>query len=207
MGQLWLIDTAGKVTDISAEIPSGFVLNEANGRYFVFVNPKGQIKYLDPIEVGKTQTSQGGQLSPEQRQRIERIFERWKNEILSKRDDWIAQARAAYDPLAALMPEEYRDSFRAFLQGKFGELYQTQEQEIRRRFEAAMEHGGEIDLSAELPFDRFQKRMQRLLERLIPYVASLESRSYLSQETDVRAKASYYTDVFHGVLISPEIRT
>ena len=59
---------------------------------------------------------------------------RWNEQVIVHRDALIAQAKAGYDPLIALIPAEYRQNMEEMIKNKLRELYEEEEQEVVKWF-------------------------------------------------------------------------
>ncbi len=204
-GIRFLIDNRGNFKYIEDEIPEGFIPTEANGDYFVFVNPDTrQIKYLDPHvafekipEQEETPVSFEEQIARQKaKEEAEKTIKHWQDSVLSKRDAFIAQARLSYQPLLELAPAEHKIEIEKEISKQIIRLYEEQDKIIRKRFAEAQDKSGDIDL-AELPFEHFEKTMQRIGPVLKEYIGSLNNR--ISQEPfDAQRDilASLFTNLF-----------
>ena len=155
---LVIIDGHGKQTSL----PENYALSDVIiGRYLVLYNSiTNATEYLDlegdskniPF-VQQVEPAAGPGRAEEQ----QKALELWKKEVLMRRDTWIKEAQAAYQPLLVLIPADFRTQIEERLSGLIRQLYKSQENEIDSRFVKAA--AGEGFGAANLPFEVFSKRL------------------------------------------------
>lgn len=190
-----LIAADGTVTDLTNRIPTGFVPTDVNGDYFVFTNPQtGEVKYLDPRAISAQPKAQEPSVeTAESAEQKARALELWNAGVFAKRDAFIAQARAAYQPFLALIPEAFRGEIERLIQPAIEPLYRRQEQELQARFQHAVASDQPVDLTSPLPFDEFQRRMDLMRAELEQFLAY---GSEVIDQEEVQTRRTMYRHLF-----------
>ncbi|MDO8535618.1 MAG: SpoIIE family protein phosphatase [Candidatus Omnitrophota bacterium] len=185
-----LIGADGNETDMSKEFDEGFLeAIDVDGRYFVlsdFNNPS-RLKYLDPA-----QAHIQGSVAEEDTRDAE-ILALWKEKVLTKRDEFISQARRAYQPFLEMVPEEFKGELEMEIMDGIADLYKEQEKEVAQKFASAVA-GGEQDLGSKtLPFGIFSERMSHIMPELKKY---LESRLPLLEQEPPGVQKRFLLSIF-----------
>ena len=144
-------------------------LLEANGEYFVLEDPAtGGIFYLDPRMAMQEAAAQKPQQSEADRQRAELAIKLWQETMWPHRAGLIAQARSAYRPILALIPEEFRNEIEKNVGYRIKILYSLTEGEILNLFQAYLEKARspeskkEPDVEGGLHVHRFAQKLNRM---------------------------------------------
>ncbi|MFH0838959.1 MAG: ATP-binding protein [Candidatus Omnitrophota bacterium] len=192
-----LINSEGEVFPIDERLISPiFMTSEINGDCFVFIDPDTRNSvFLDPWAAFSGAAPQPK--ASEDEEKLRRALELWENEILPKRDMFIAQAQDAYQPFVALIEEYFSDNrLTETLRLHIKQLYETQEREIRNRFKRALDDQP-LDLTS-LPFDTFAARIPALTPQLREHLESVKAQ--IAQE-DAESKRIYYTSLFSNIFL------
>ncbi|MDD5108482.1 MAG: M48 family metalloprotease [Candidatus Omnitrophica bacterium] len=198
-GRILLVNNFGEIKGVTKQVPQNFICADVNGEYFVFVNPQTQeIRYLDPrkVFVQAPQPAQVQAQAEEAQINAQEVMAKWRDNVFSQRDAFIARAQAAYQPFLDLIPEEFKHRSDFSLGEMIKELYLDQEDEINRRFRQALENNQPLNLE-ELPFDIFSRRMQQFL-RVLPGFLQ-ERKTQLSQER-IEDQYDFYFDLFFSLI-------
>ncbi|MEA3368737.1 MAG: hypothetical protein U9Q24_00035 [Candidatus Ratteibacteria bacterium] len=165
-----------------------------DGKYFVFVNPKnGDVIYLDPEKPEEPIfVSSGTRPQIAETKDEKKAIKLWEKSIVSRKNEFIQQARSAYQPFLKLIPEEYKGEIKRIIEGEITKLYEDEEQEIINRFHDVLKDKP-LDLETSLPFDIFRIRMEKIILLLPEYIAS--KRDLLSQE-EYNIQKGFYTSLF-----------
>ncbi len=129
----------------------------------------------------------------------------WQNNILPRRDEFIAQAKIAYEPFLELIPEEYEGDIERIIKQFITKLYEDQEKEIVKRYKDALS-GETLDLGIPLPFDMLSERMHEILKVLPEYLNSVAG--LLTQE-EYTVQKDFYNILFSQLFwlsSNPELR-
>jgi len=119
----------------------------------------------------------------------EEALELWHKDIQPRRDEFIVQARTAYEPFLELIPEEYQGEIERTAKLYITKLYEEQEKEIMKRYKDALK-GKPLELDASLPFDTFSERMHQIMDILPGYLNSIAG--LLAQEEYSTQKGFYF---------------
>ena len=176
---------------------STFDLMAVNGAVFVFHSENtGKVRYFNPDVYLKNRKDPlavtEGALFPEAMDKLARAKALWQD-VTGQRTPWIVQARAAYAEFMDLVPEEVRSEVTASLKG----LYNGQEKASLERFRRALadpDKGG-VDIR-DMPFDRFARRMARVL-KMKP---ALEALMAQARHGDSVPRYLAYQSLFAGLL-------
>ena len=173
-----------------------------DGKYFVFINPvTTDAVYFDANSQPRNPVFVSFQGQKEVDLGIEeqnKVIELWNKHIALKRNDFIAQAQAVYQPFLELFPEEYRGGVEGRISEGIEKIYREQEREILRRFQAIVDGRMQaLDSKELLPFDRFQQRMSLFMKSLPRYIGLIANQ--ISQEKPEYQKEFYdalFTNLF-----------
>jgi len=166
-----------------------------DGKYFVLSNPQtGDIYYIDPQNPQAALTQDQEQAPGESNEAISKARQIWQEEVLSRRDAWVVQARQAYQQLIEMVPEEFHSDILSDFRLLWTRVYQAQQEEIIRLYEKVLDHGAEETLGHDLengvlPFDLMQKRLERIMPVLKSYIAAMIP--FLRQQETHVAKSLY----------------
>ncbi|MDD2751505.1 MAG: hypothetical protein PHN59_00005, partial [Candidatus Omnitrophica bacterium] len=167
-----------------------------DGRCFLFVDPQsGDVAYLDPAGNQDAPIFIPASSSPVSAQQDEERVKKlllWRDQVISQRDNWIAQARSAYQPFLEMIPAEFRPAIERALESQITELYRAQDEEIKARFTTAIENGTPVNLE-NLPFDSFLQRMERVKQALPQFLHEQEANIY--QKT-FEFRRDFYSAIF-----------
>ncbi|MDD4899260.1 MAG: ATP-binding protein [Candidatus Omnitrophica bacterium] len=165
-----------------------------DGKYFVFSDPQtGDVVYLDPQDQNNPvfipASSSASAQADEERVKMLLI---WRDQVISQRDSWIAQARAVYQPFLEMIPAEFRPAIERAMEFQIIELYREQDEAIRVRFRAAIDSGAPINL-ADLPFDAFLQRMERVKQVLPQF---LEEQGPKIHQKNFEFRKHFFSSLF-----------
>ncbi|MFH1768853.1 MAG: ATP-binding protein, partial [Candidatus Omnitrophota bacterium] len=195
-GGFWVVNAEGGLRKVTDLVPQGFSCTDVNGGYFVFYNSEtGEVKYLDPRAAFSEGAVTHEEAAGQDREKQVKAQGLWDKEVVSRRDEFIDQAQAAYKPFLDSVPEMVKSDVDEAIKRHIDALYREQEVEVKKRYQDALNQGSEaVDLDPPLPFDRFAQRMA-VLQKLLPsYVKSAQDE--VAQEEPAAQKA-FYTSLFN----------
>ncbi|MBN1492761.1 MAG: hypothetical protein JW938_01290 [Candidatus Omnitrophica bacterium] len=205
-----LIDEDGNVYDISFIVPEGYRLTDRYGEYFIFSDPKGNPYQVDPARLKKIMLGQGEEAqdmrdAAQEYKKQGIIINKFQNTVLPSRDKWITQAREIYNALFSVIPEGFENGVKTASSQFIKKMYAEQDAIIYGLFDTMLEKNETgLDLSKDLPFDIYAKRLQTILPYLEKYITKLHSTYYIAGISSKRQQEAYqglFSFVF-GLILS-----